>query len=446
MHENLSKALDEISDQYIAEAASPRKHRRPYWIGTLAAALTLAILVGIITNSMSLNVNAIATAQYPDTSATPQIRNYVANDTSVLDDFFAACSSQILSGTKDNISYSPMNIYMALAMLAEVTDGNSRTQILELLGYSDIDALRPQARSLWQETYLDSEHSTRILANSLWLDDSISYKQEPLDTLAENYYASSFEGDLGSKDANKALHKWLNDQTGNLLKDTADEISLSPNSILALASAVYFHAKWVNQFSPEFNTTDTFHGARGDTDCTFMHLNQHTSTYYSGNGFGAICLPLEGNNSMWLVLPDEGISTDTLLQDSRLTDLFTGKFNMDDTQWVRVNLSLPKFDVASQMDLVSSLQELGITDVFDPAVSDFTNVLEGKAHLSQVSHATRVTVDEDGVTAAAYTVMDADSACAPPKKLIEFNLNRPFLFAITAEGNLPLFTGIVNNP
>ena len=66
--------------------------------------------------------------------------------------------------------------------------------------------------------------------------------------------------------------------------------------------------------------------------------------------------------------------------------------------------------------------------------------------LSQAKHDARMTIDEEGCTAAAYTVMAMAGAAAPPKEEIDFVLDRPFLFAITGIDGLPLFIGVVNHP
>lgn len=58
----------------------------------------------------------------------------------------------------------------------------------------------------------------------------------------------------------------------------------------------------------------------------------------------------------------------------------------------------------------------------------------------------RVMIDEEGCTAVAYTVMAAVGAGMPPDEEIDFTLDRPFLFVITGDGELPLFVGIVNQP
>ena len=66
--------------------------------------------------------------------------------------------------------------------------------------------------------------------------------------------------------------------------------------------------------------------------------------------------------------------------------------------------------------------------------------------LSRAEHAARVAIDEEGVTAAAYTVMMEAGAAMPPDEKIDFTLDRPFVFAITSQDGLPLFIGVVNTP
>ena len=89
-----------------------------------------------------------------------------------------------------------------------------------------------------------------------------------------------------------------------------------------------------------------------------------------------------------------------------------------------------------------------MTDVFSPAAADFSPAIQDAdgVYLSRADHAARVTVDEEGVTAAAYTVMMEAGAAEPPDEEIDFTLDRPFVFAITARSGLPLFVGIVNTP
>ena len=65
--------------------------------------------------------------------------------------------------------------------------------------------------------------------------------------------------------------------------------------------------------------------------------------------------------------------------------------------------------------------------------------------LSKVSQAARVTVDEEGCTAAAYIALAAAGAMAPPTEEVDFTLDRPFLFAVTANDGSVVFAGVVRN-
>ena len=53
-------------------------------------------------------------------------------------------------------------------------------------------------------------------------------------------------------------------------------------------------------------------------------------------------------------------------------------------------------------------------------------------------------IDEDGCTGAAYTIIAVEGMSAPPREIIDFTLDRPFVFAVTSSTNDVLFAGVVN--
>ena len=383
--------------------------------------------------------------------------------TGLLDGFISSTTTQFLSGAgEENRVYSPINVYMALSMLAETAGENSRTQILDLLGVGSIEALRTRAYALWRDNYRDDGVVTSLLANSLWLRDGMTYSQKTLDTLAEHYYASSFSGAMGSEEYNQALRDWINAQTNGLLAEQAQGLEMAPETVLALASTIYFKAAWSDEFHKDFTEIDTFHALSGDVDAEFMRRTMD-STFYWGDNFTAVQLRFQEGGSMWLILPAEGYSVDQLLQTgeamefllSPKSDQYDDKGSVTSQGWtgqkyLTIHLSMPRFDVSSDLDLIEGLQKLGVTDVFDPSLSNFDPLeasTDDPLYVSQAKHAARVKVDEKGCEAAAYTVlMEACDAAMPPDDEVDFVLDRPFLFSITAESGLPLFTGVVNQP
>lgn len=370
-----------------------------------------------------------------------------------LEGFFAASVRQFLGGAEgENRICSPVNLCLSLAMLAELTDGGSRQQILELLAQPSLPDLRAQAAAIWKSNYCDDGASASILANALWLNEDIPFVSSTMETLAQDYYASSYQGKMGSEAFDQALRDWLNQQTGGLLEEQSAGLHMDPNTVLALSSTIYFRARWQHEFWERNTAPQVFHSPAGDLTCDFLRKPGHNGTYFWGERFAAVSEPLDNySGTMWFLLPDEGVTAEELLEDPQIME-----FLLMDAKWEQwpgskyliINLAIPKFDVSSDLDLISGLRALGITDVFDPSVSNFSPMTEEEGvYLSQAKHAARVAIDEEGVTAAAYTVMPAPGATGMlPEEEVDFVLDRPFLFAITGVDNLPLFVGLVNRP
>lgn len=364
-----------------------------------------------------------------------------------LNAFFQTSMPQFLAGQPgENAVCSPLNLYMALALLAEVTEGETRQQVLDLLNSDGIDALRTQAGHVWNAHYCADSASTCTLANSVWMDSDLSYDGSVLETLTDKYYASAFQGDLGTEEMDKLLQDWINEQTGGLLEEQAQNLHMDPATVFALASTIYYRAKWTNEFWEGANTQEVFHGTAGDVTATYMNTCLTYGPYYWGEDFGALSLGLEDGSKMWLILPDEGLTPENILASGHALDLILGNpYESENQKSLRVNLSLPKFDIAADRKLNDALKTLGIIDVFDPESAEFSLIqTEDSCWLDSVDHAARVAIDEEGVTAAAYTVMMMCGAAMPPEDEMDFILDRPFLFVITSRDNLPLFAGMVN--
>ena len=480
--EDLYESMEGIDEEVLARSEARGKGRRPSprWVGATAAVLVVAILGVTLLwpgggTSLTASAYAVAQADYPTMAPYPNENDYIQSDGTYDDDglsaaydawwtdqktrqqpagyadglepFWQQSMQQFLAGSQEeNQVYSPVSLYLALTMLAELTDGASRQQILDLLGQDTVEDLRTQAKAIWQANYCADGASTCVLANSLWLNQDVAFVPETIQTLTQHYYASTYQGEMDSPDFDNALQDWLSTQTGGLLDDQIQDLSLDPDTILALASTIYFQSKWNEAFSPDATAPQTFHSPTGDQTCDFLH-NSCQNTYYWGDHFSAVGLGLAAGGTMWFLRPDEGLTPQDLLTDDQAMDFLLSNGDWTNQKFVTVNLSLPKFDVADKIDLQEGLQALGITDVFDPTVSDFSPLTTQtqEVFLSQAQQGVRVAIDEEGVTAAAYTMLAAAGSSAPPDE-VDFVLDRPFLFVLTSDDGLPLFAGTVSQP
>lgn len=451
--EKIQDAIGMVDGELVvrAENGAIKKPFFKQWRVLVAAVLALAIIAGAFVwnrHPLMLNAYAIALAEYPETKNGQ--REYYGRGES-LGGFLGATVGEFLSGSDgENVVYSPLNVYMALAMLAEITDGESREEILSLLGSDSIELLRTQAHAIWNANYRDDGKVTSLLGSSVWLDKGISYNQETIDILKNYYYASSFEGEMGSASYNKVLQSWLDDQTGGMLGKYVSGEEFSAETVIALSTTVCFQAKWQDEFKATNNTDGIFHSPAGDLECEFMNKKIHTGVCYWGDKFLAVGQNLKntGGGAMYFILPDEGVSIDELVKDAQVQQFITSQRRYENSKGVRINFSVPKFDVASKMDLKNGLQNLGVASCFDINASDFSPIFADgqKAEVDRISHAARVEIDEKGVKAAAYVEIPNAGSAAPPDEEIDFILDRPFVFVIVNGDGLPLFVGVVNQP
>lgn len=475
--EKIQNAIGHIGEDLIAEAEErPHAARRfSKWIAAVAAMLAVVIAVSVYLRPMTddpiiLRAYAMETAVYPTQAPFPDENKYHGdawsaankawhdNKTQIktkygavpleLNGFFQTTIADVLSGNgTQNTVYSPINVYMALAMLAEVCAGNSRQQLLELLECEGVEQLRAQTEAVWNLNYCNDGATTCVPANSMWLSDAVNYNSNTLQTLADRYYASAFRGKMGSADYNKALQTWLNEQTGNLLADKIADINMDVQTVLALASTVRFQASWSSKFSEQSTAKRVFYAPDQKMTCDFMN-KRGTNIYYWGEQFSAVSIDLENSGSVWIVLPDETTTVDALLQDEEALRFILSNGEWENKKQVTVDLSIPKFDVSSSVDLSENLKRLGVTDIFRDSTADFTPLTtEMPIEVSQVEHGARVQIDEKGCTAAAYTVAILRGTSAmPPEDEIDFVADRPFLFAITSDAGMPLFVGTIYQP
>ena len=365
----------------------------------------------------------------------------------VPEDFFRNSLSAFLSDTNgENRLFSPLNVYMALAILAEVTGSETRAEILTALGEPSIESLRTTASAIWNAHYCDDGAVKSILAASLWTDRSYSYVEETVDRIAKTYYASVFSGNMGSEDYNEALRAWLNEQTGGLLSDQIKDVAMKDEDLLAIATTLYFKASWQSKFYESQNTEDIFHALDGDILTTFMHQTLR-DTYYWGERFTAASLALAESGDMLFILPDAGETVEDLLTDSEVLSLIFSESTYKNKALMEIEASIPRFDLSTQIDLRNGMQALGIRRAFDPSCSDFTPSVKDVdgIFITDAKHGVRVAIDEEGCIAAAYTVITMGPESVPPEyERVEFTVDRPFLFVIRSEVGLPLFVGVVN--
>ena len=362
-----------------------------------------------------------------------------------LTDFAARSTPLAVTGREgENAVYSPLSLWSALAMLAQCAEGESRRQVLDAIGADSVEQLREQVSHIWQALYTDDGLSALILANSVWLNSGMegAYVQDTLDALAEKYFAGAYAVPMGESAADRAVTDWVKKQTNGLIGGDQPVVRTEADILALLVSSLYYKAAWVSEFNAGQTEPDAFTDAAGnETRVDFMHKTVDDD-FIRRDGYQAARLATR-LGEMVFVLPDEGVTPESLLQ--REDFLSRLEFYGDAATWGEVQWSVPKFDVNSDLDLKGTLVSLGITDLLVPEKADLSALTDLPAFLSDAKQMARVKVDEEGVEAAAVTIISVKNFNLPPQptEVCVMDLDRPFLFVIRTQ-DVPLFVGVVN--
>lgn len=469
------RLVEETAENLYGERKRGRKKRMAGpWRSVVAAAVLVVIFTGVGTalwyqgkdkdtgdrptadreeadwqmGEKDTKVNQIQKVNYKKGKSTQEPEGaYLKN----LKPFYQNSIRDILTSEEgENCAYSPVNLYLCMAMLTEMTDGDTREQLLDVLGQKEAENIRRQSRLIWERVYMDNSTGKCILGDSIWLNQDIMYQKDVLEMLAYSYYTETYQGPMGAG-MDKKIQNWVNDMTKNMLVEEAGGIQTDSMMAFVLLSTAYFHDQWVTPFSKEDTKKDTFTNAAGEKEtCDFMHRTSYGSVYETER-FLSTSLGFDNDNSMVLYVPKEGVTVEDLLEKDMEDILRLCASGDDGYSYGEVSLSLPKFTISSNLDLVPIMKEMGVTDMFDVERADFSKLVreEGTGgdpvYVSKVQQAMRASVDENGCSVASFTEVDLRcGAAAQPQDHFEINCDHPFLFIISNYEGIPVFAGVVN--
>jgi serpin B len=220
--------------------------------------------------------------------------------------------------------------------------------------------------------------------------------------------------------------------------------SITPDTKMVLAGALYFDAKWHHDFKPRLTENETFHLIDGKTVSVPMMNNKFAANYVEVENYQALELPYKMfDYSMIIVLPKEG--SFKKIESSMTPDFL--KSVITSLKPKLVTVKLPKFKYTSPtVSLNNILMSMGMKDAFTPS-ADFSGIYESEnPFVSQVIHKAFVDVNEYGTTAGAITVVQMVGGGGYDLK-IEFFCDRPFIYLIyNKKIETILFIGRMMNP
>lgn len=347
-----------------------------------------------------------------------------------------------------NFIFSPISLQLGLAMTAELAKDATRAEIIDkAILPEEQEVRRTGAKLILENVDLsiteEAEQAQFTLANSVWISTKKPHPHS-LKAILDQYFRTEFyPADFTFPEKMRTeINAWVANKTQRQIRELMPSGSIKSDTQMVLVNTLYLRAPWATPFSPELTYEAPFYGINSTDFVSYMHQTGNFGLLEEAN-LTVVELPFKpmGPNqneiSLFLVIPKDGSSLEDLeekLTTRRLDHWITS------TERTRVDLSFPKFKVASSIHAKEILQKMGMQLPFsEEAEFDLGNP-EERLIITDIVHQAVFEVDELGGIGAAGTGVVIGRTCWEPP--VEVHINRPFLFFVADKASgLLLFAG-----
>jgi len=360
-----------------------------------------------------------------------EMRPIVSSGTDFAFNFFKQVSDEF-SG---NLFISPYSLGMALGMLYNGAENETKEEIAAVMGMSGYTP--EQVNNYYQtltEGLLAVDSKTDLsVANAIWTDKGFPLKKGFVDLNRQYYDAEIRIMDFSLPSALRAINDWSNEKTKGTIPRILE--SLEPPTVLA--NATYFKSAWTVPFEKSGTVKKPFYNQDGTTSTLdMMHQKEIPLHYTHTSDYELVRLPYSnGSFSMNILLPKEGVDIDEVLESLNGTTWETLTRTMHANS-VLVTLSMPRFTLENKLELNDVLIAMGMPRAFSDKDAQFLAMLEVHSWVGYVLQKSYIDVSEEGTEASAVTVIMmimSSGEPLPPPQYATVVVNRPFIFAITEQ-------------
>lgn len=341
-----------------------------------------------------------------------------------------------------NTLISPLSVQLALAMTANGADGQTLSQMEQVLGNG---LSKSELNEYWAgyRERLPNDLKTKLrIANSIWFRDEanrLTVEPDFLKTNADYYLAEVYKAAFDQQTLTD-INTWVSNKTDGMIDSVLDEIK--EESEMYLINAVTFEGKWKKPYDKHDVSEGTFTAVDGSKQSAkFMY--SHEATYLDDGRATGFLKPYHSDGySFAALLPNENVPIDEYIESLDAKQFLK---TLQQAEATNVNAVMPKFSYDYEIELNEPLKALGMPDAFSGTAANFTKLGKstlGNLYIDNVLHKTFIAVDELGTKAGAATKVEIVPESAMQARMVK--LDRPFVYAIIDnETKLPVFLGTV---
>ncbi|KAL6098256.1 serpinf1 [Pungitius sinensis] len=331
-----------------------------------------------------------------------------------------------------NVFLAPVSVSAALTQLSMGGSEQAQRQLFRALRYHTLQD--PQLHNTLKDLLVTVRTPGKGLSTAARIYMARRRLKQDFFSLVEQQYGVRPKVLLGGNKDVKEISDWVARETGGKVQRLLEK-PLPSNSGVNLVSAAYFKGKWVTRFG-QSGAMENFQ-VDGGAPVRVPMMQQDNYPVKMGVDSDLRCtiaqIPMQGDISMFIFLPDDVTSNMTVLEES-LTAEFVQDLSMT-LHPAQVSLSLPDLKLSYSTDLLPLLGDLGLSEWL--ANTDLEKISNQRLKLSSVKH--KVVME----TAPEGNKYPGAASVTP----LSYRVDRPFLYLIRDEASgAMLFIGRVVNP
>ncbi len=340
-----------------------------------------------------------------------------------------------------NYFISPLSLEIALGMLLNGADGNTKAEIQKVLGLENesIEGINAFYKELIEKLPQTDPKVINTIANAIWQDKNFAAEQSFTDILAKDFQAKLYVDDFSNQATVQKINSWAAANTNNKVPKVIDQID--PSMVMILLNALYFKGDWTEQFKVENTKKAIFNGTLVKKSVDMMTKTENIA-YADMGEYQMVELPYGNEKYVMQVILPKTAKVEDLVNRLSAASLADAEAKLKPT---KIIFELPKFKTESSIKLNEILKSMGMSSAFT-SNADFSKIMKpaGKLQVGFVKQDTYIAVDEKGTEAAAVTSIGVVVTSIPVYP--EFICNKPFAYIIKEKtSSAIMFVGKVSN-
>lgn len=384
---------------------------------------------------------------------------YSENFRKVLNDFSAKTALKIYEQSEDeNYIYSPVSLYLALALAADLSDPEVTKDLMDILGADTKEDLETKVReiikALSSETNDEGAAAICRIANSIWTDDQLYLSEDAkaeIKNTSKMMFADIYNADLQTEEALAAMNSWVDNKTNGLIKEIP--LEPGPDTVMVLFNTLYFKKSWETTIDKKNNEERTFTKPDGsEVKTTMMHAYPGGGAFYPAAN--SLTAPLYYNDGSYMIFikPRDGVDMQTVLA-SDLPDIIDAYSSGDRLSYaddILFTMPIVEYEMTAK-ELNKVMMDLGVESVFNIEGDPFSPIdaeNDEKLFVSAIAQKCKIIINEEGTEAAAVTEILIDECCDIEDETvtIDMTLDHEYAYVLMSANGTPMFIGTVSNP